>query len=508
MLGPAFWDRLANMPDVDMQDTLLVALGAMVRTQVSADELLGAIVDVVTDLLDADRGTIYLRDADGDELVSIAAHLPEMRELRVPLSQGVAGYVGRTGRVVNVPHSKDDVRHWRKIDETTGYRTDTMLAAPIPGPDGVLGVIQVLNKRAGEFDGDDEALLVILARQAASLLEQTTLSARPRLVKRPLRKPTGVHDALTLGERFNGIIGEGAAMTDLLRDVRRVAETSATVLLRGESGTGKTLVARTIHDNSPRRAAAFAHVDCTTLPDGLIENELFGHERGAFTGASERTIGKVAAAERGTLFLDEVGDIPPAMQAKLLTLLQDRTYAPVGSATRKKADVRIVAATNRDLEELVHRGQFREDLYYRLRVVELRVPALRERGRTDLARLIDHFVDRANRRHGRSVERIKPAALRMLIEHPWPGNVRELENCIEAAVIFSEREIGPEVLSLHAVRPRDDGDAFAAQPSLEELEASYIAYLLNRHDDNRSECARILGIGRNTLLRKIKKFGL
>ena len=508
MLDISFWERLV-MPDIDIEDALLLALGAMVRKRVSADELLGRIVDVVADLLDADRGTIYLRDPDADDLVSIAAHLPEMRELRVPLTQGVAGYVGRTGRVVNVPHSKEDVRHWKKIDETTGYDTDTMLAAPIRGSDGgLLGVIQLLNKRTGAFDDEDEQLLVVLSRQAAALLEQTTLPARPRLVARPERKPARRDDGLTLGERFNGIIGDGPAMTDLLRSVRRVAETDATVLLRGESGTGKTLVARTIHDNSGRRAAPFAHVDCTTLPDGLIENELFGHERGAFTGATERTAGKVAAAQHGTLFLDEVGDLPPGMQGKLLMLLQDRTYSPVGAAQRHDADIRIVAATNRDLEALVRDGLFREDLYYRLRVVELRVPALRERGRDDLAHLIDHFVDRANRRHSRAVQRIRDDARQMLLTHGWPGNVRELENCIEAAVIFSDDEIVPDVLSLNAVRAREPMQVFADQPTLEELEARYIAHLLARHDGNRSECARVLEIGRNTLLRKMKKYGL
>lgn len=508
MLDSNFWERL-QMPDVDIEDALLLALGAMVRKRVSADELLGRIVDVVADLLDADRGTIYLCDPDADELVSIAAHLPEMRELRVPLTQGVAGYVGRTGRVVNVAHSKDDKRHWKKIDETTGYETDTMLAAPIRGTDDeLLGVIQLLNKRSGAFVEADGELLEVLGRQAAALLEQTTLPARPRLVARPERKPPKADDSLTLGERFNGIVGDGPAMTELLRNVRRVAETEATVLLRGESGTGKTLVARTIHDNSPRREAPFAQVDCTTLPDGLIENELFGHERGAFTGATERAIGKVAAAEGGTLFLDEVGDVPLGMQAKLLTLLQDHSYMPVGSTERKSADIRIVAATNRDLEVLVREGKFREDLYYRLRVVELRVPALRERGRADLASLIDHFVDRANRRHGRAVQRIRADAREMLLSHPWPGNVREVENCLEAAVIFSDDEITPDVLSLHAVRPENAGDVFIDEPDLEELEARYIGYLLTRHDGNRSECARVLGIGRNTLLRKIKKYEL
>jgi Nif-specific regulatory protein len=497
------------MSDDDIEDALLLALGALVRRQISADELLGRIVDVMADLLDADRGTLYLLDRDTDELVSIAAHLPEMPELRVPISQGVAGYVGRTGKTVNVPSSEEDARFWKKIDDTTGYQTDTMLCGPIfDSAEELIGVVQLLNKRNGTFGADDEELLEVLATQAASLLEQTTLPARPSLVARPERTNPDTPRP-TLAERFNGVVGSGEKMTGLLRDIRRVAATEATVLLRGESGTGKTLLAQTIHDNSPRRGEPFVVVDCTTLPDGLIENELFGHERGAYTGATTSAEGKVAAAEGGTLFLDEVGDLPLALQGKLLSLLQNRSYMPVGSTTRRAADIRIVAATNRDLEGLVNEGTFREDLYYRLRVVQLEVPALRERSRDDLTSLIEHFVARAARRHGRSIERIDDDALELLLEHRWPGNVRELENCLESAVIFAEREITSDVLSLpQGLSEASSDDPFHDEPTMEELEARYISYLLKKHDGNRSATARTMKIGRNTLIRKLKRYDI
>lgn len=504
---PSFLKRLTAMSEADIEDALLLALGAMVRKRVSADVLLGRIVDVMADLLDADRGTLYLIDPEMDELVSIAAHLPEMKDLRVPLSQGVAGFVGRSGKIVNVPSSEDDDRFWKKIDETTGYETKSLLCGPIRSGDQLIGVVQLLNKRSGSFDADDERLLEILSRQAASLLEQTTLPPRPRLVARPKRRIPTPSEPLSLGERFNGVVGDSEPLRDLLRDVRKVAKTEATTLLRGESGTGKTLIARTIHDNSPRRDAPFVHVDCTTLPEGLIENELFGHARGAYTGATEAAEGRVATAQGGTLFLDEVGDLPVGMQGKLLMLLQNRTYSPVGSATTHTADIRIVGATNRDLEDLVADGRFREDLYYRLRVVQLEVPALRDRGRADLSQLIEHFVDRANRRHSCDVRRIQPDALELLLRHPWPGNVRELENCLESAVIFADDEITLDHLSLPPARPTGN-DPFADEPALADVEARYIGYLLERHDGNRSACARILGIGRNTLLRKMREYGL
>ncbi|MBA2664604.1 MAG: sigma-54-dependent Fis family transcriptional regulator [Bradymonadaceae bacterium] len=515
-----------------MKDTLLLALGGLIRKEISAGQLLQHIVDVMAEFMDADRGTIYLLDEACCELVSVAGHLPEIGEIRVPTSQGVAGFVARSGRVVNLPFCEDDHRFWPSVDNLTGYTTRTMLAGPLHNGAGkLIGVVQLLNKRDGIFSEADQRNFAILSEQAAALLEETTLgvSASPLATTAPTAAP-GEPEAhsLNIGEGFNRIVGRGEAMREVFRTIGRVAPMEATVLLRGESGTGKGLIARALHHNSGRKAGPFIQVDCTTLPEGLMENELFGHERGAYTGAHTRMPGKVEAASTGTLFLDEIGDLPLTLQGKLLTLLQEHSYCPVGSARRLQADIRIVTATNRELERLVDEGRFREDLYYRLRVVQIELPALRGRGRDDLIHLINHFVTKASRRHSRPVVPVRPDALSMLLEYHWPGNVRELENCIESAVIFSDLEISPSTLSL----PRPDATRkvralstheqahqptsssapepvdFGRQPTLREIEARYIQYLLELYEGNRSACARALDIGRNTLLRKMKDYEL
>lgn len=510
-------------------------LWAILQKELQADRLLQSIVDQMATMIDADRASIFLLNPQGNELVSVAAHLPEMKEIRVPVDQGIAGYVARTGALVNIPYCQEDKRFWQQVDQKTGYRTLSMLSGPLyDAHKKLIGVVQFLNKRDGIFTSLDEERFALLAEEVSALLRDTTIGHAPNYLPAPKEEETS-SDPLPLGDRINMFVGQGAAMREILQMIKRVAPTDATVLLRGESGTGKSLVARALHHNSSRSQGPFIQVDCTTLPEGLMENELFGHERGAYTGAHTSNKGKVEMASGGTLFLDEIGDLPPMMQGKLLTLLQERTFHRVGGTQRLKADIRIITATNRPLEQFVKEGRLREDLYYRLRVVEIPMPPLRSRGKDDLLRLINYFIDAASRRHKRKVQLISPEALQLLLSYEWPGNVRELENCLEAAVIFSDGILTPQSLSIHnqvSIDPapplrHESGESsfqaplaspalaspmthhpFTDEPSLRDLEARYIEYLLERYEGNRTDCAKVLGIGRNTLLRKLKSYGL
>jgi DNA-binding NtrC family response regulator len=312
-----------------------------------------------------------------------------------------------------------------------------------------------------------------------------------------------------------GFVGESPAIREVFRIVGKAAPTNATILILGESGTGKELVAEAIHRASPRSRGPFVKVNAAALPESLLESELFGHAKGAFTGATGERAGRFEAAHRGTLFLDEVGEVPPHTQVKLLRALQNREIERLGEQKPRSVDVRLVAATNADLEARVRRGEFREDFYFRLKVVTVRMPPLRER-RADVPLLARHFVRLYAGRHGRAVDGITPEALEVLTSYDWPGNVRELENTIEAAVVLADgREIGPEALPVeaggaHRVEDLPDADAIRipAGTSLPDAERTIILDTLRRTGGNKTAAARILGIGLRTLYRKLESYGL
>ncbi len=420
--------------------------------------MLERIIDEVRVQLGADRGTLYLVDHATCELVSRVAHLPEIRRIRLRIGEGVAGRVAATGEVVRVPPGPTA----RGIDALTGYVTKNLVAAPVVSGGAVVAVLQVLNKPGG-FSDEDVELLAVLSERVAELLDQTSLSAQLRPGH---RQP--------LAFRFNHIVGDSAVMQAVYERTAKAARSMATVLVRGESGTGKELIARAIHENSGRAGCPFVKVDCAALPENLVENELFGHVRGAYTSAGSDASGKVDAALGGTLFLDEIGELGLPVQTRLLRLLQDRCFVRVGGTQSIEADVRFVCATHVDLEEAVRDKRFRQDLYYRLRVIEVRTPALRERGGGDLDRLVDHFLHRFCREHDRDVE-LSDAARAALHGHDWPGNVRELEHCLESAVVLAEGStIERESLALGPHRPAVPGVFRSGVVPLEELERSYV----------------------------------
>ncbi|MEE9554022.1 MAG: sigma-54 dependent transcriptional regulator [candidate division Zixibacteria bacterium] len=306
-----------------------------------------------------------------------------------------------------------------------------------------------------------------------------------------------------------GIIGKSKIMEKLMSEVARIAQSDATVLIRGESGTGKELVARAIHFASPRSQGPFLAINCTSLPETLLESELFGHERGAFTGAVGRHLGRFELANNGTIFLDEIGDISQAIQAKLLRVLETKSFQRLGGGKDINADIRIVSATNRDLETAIKDGKFREDLYYRLNVVPVNIPPLRER-RDDILPLVEHFIETYNRKNNKNVTGITPKAKDLFLNYAWPGNVRELENMIERAIVLSIGEvidlgdIDPFIGSRETASDISSGDDL----NLDRIEKQTITRALKKTGGNLKEAAELLGIHRNTIRMKINKYNI
>jgi DNA-binding NtrC family response regulator len=316
-----------------------------------------------------------------------------------------------------------------------------------------------------------------------------------------------------LGRRyeFDNIIGRSPQMQEIFAAVLRVAPTRATVLLTGESGVGKDLIARAIHFHSPRKDRPLVKINCSALPENLMESELFGYEKGAFTGANTAKPGKFEQADTGTVFLDEIGDVPTSVQVKLLRVLQEREFERLGSNKTQRIDVRMIAATNQDLRAALEQGTFREDLYYRLNVVPLEIPPLRAR-KQDIPPLAEHFVHKLAADTGAKVERITPAAMEKILEYPWPGNVRELENVIERSLVMATgKELDAKDIKLDANRTRAvyAGElSLPAGMSLDQYEQELIRQALKKADGNKSQAARLLGLTRNALRYRLTQMGI
>jgi DNA-binding NtrC family response regulator len=354
-------------------------------------------------------------------------------------------------------------------------------------------------------------------------LEEMKLIVRKELDVHNLREENrSLREALGKRYEYKNIVAHSAKMQEVLATVERVAPTNSTVLLGGESGAGKDLIARAIHQHSRRASGPFVKINCTAIPENLLESELFGYEKGAFTGAVSSKPGKFELADKGTIFLDEIGDVPGTIQVKLLRVLQDREFERLGGTKTLKVDVRVVAATNQDLRAALEQGSFREDLYYRLNVVPINIPPLRER-KEDIPYLVDHFIERFARGSGKAIRGITPAAQKSLMEFHWPGNVRELENIIERAVALSAGDmldVADIRLDLSPSRPAGGDVASAAMsvggapafpPSgvtLEQFEDDIIKEALRRAGGNKSQAARLLGLSRNALRYRLSKMGV
>jgi DNA-binding NtrC family response regulator len=342
-------------------------------------------------------------------------------------------------------------------------------------------------------------------------MEDLVAAVEKALDERTLRREVArLRKEVARPYRFENIIGKSAPMQDVFALIRRLSSSAVNVLITGESGTGKELVARALHFNSPRAKKPFVAVNCAAIPDTLLESELFGYKRGAFTDARSDRPGMFVEADGGTIFLDEIGDLTPALQAKLLRVLQEREIRPLGAARPEKVDVRVLSATNRDLAQRMSEGAFREDLFYRLNVIEVVLPPLRDRAE-DVLPLADHFLSEATSRTGKRIRGFTQPALKVLLAYPWPGNVRELENVVERAIALAEGElIGPDDLPSQ-VRERRSTDvlagALARGLTLAELEREYIHRVLQAEGGNKTRAAQRLGLDRKTLYRKLEEYG-
>jgi Nif-specific regulatory protein len=473
--------------------------------------MLAQVLALLETRLGLGHGMLVLLDPQTDELVIDVAHgftEEERARGRYRVGEGITGAVFESGAPRLIPDLSTEPKFLhRAIRRDLSGAGLSMLAVPVKINAETVGVLSV--DRPG---GADRAVLereLQLLTVAATMIGQV-VQAR-KLVVPPLPMPSSETQSASAG-----IVGQSRVMQKLLDLVKRVAPSRATVLLRGESGTGKELLAHIIHALSPRRDRRFVAVHCASLPVTLLESELFGHERGAFTGAVALRQGRFELADGGTLFLDEVGEIPLSVQTKLLRVIQEREFERVGGQRTIRVDVRIIAATHRPLEQLVRSGDFREDLYYRFNVIPMAVPPLRERTE-DLPLLVEHFVARFNREHGKAVS-ISSAAMALLSDYHWPGNVRELEHCLERLVLLTTRpvitsdEIDALAHFLDLPSAPSSGELSSASASLpqsvEELERARVLDALTRSGWVQARAARRLGLTPRQLSYRIKKYQL
>jgi len=426
----------------------------------------------------------------------------EVKQFDIKVGQGIVGHVAETGESLLIKDVANDKRWYRSISDKIGFKTRSIACVPMKVQDNVIGAIEFINKSDGEaFQQNDIELLNVFADLAALAI----LNARK--FKRVQQENEGLKQALELNHH---IIGESKAIKDVLADALKVADSTASTLILGESGTGKELLARLIHQASPRKERHMITINCAAVPETLLEAELFGHERGSFTGASEQKIGKLELADESTLFLDEIGEMSPTMQAKVLRVLQDGVFYRVGGNTPISIDIRVIAATNQNIAEAVAKGKFREDLYYRLNVVKLHTPPLRDR-KKDVPLIARHFADLFKKEKGNYQIEISRPALDKMMKYDWPGNVRELRNAIERAVVMGNgRQIVPEDL------PMVDGEAtinhvkFSAtlHEAIDDFKKRFIEVNLKHTNGNRSKAATIMGIQRTYLSRLISKYNI
>jgi Nif-specific regulatory protein len=485
--------------------SLLYRLALDMGSASTHDELVQIVLTGLLEGVPAEVGAM-LWVKDGDQL-EVAAH--KHRDPSLHNYKGVSEYVGREVLRTREAVLAEDVardRYLRNRESLADMGATSLICAPVSFGDKVFGLIHLYCTDPHKtLDEEDLQFAVAVAKQLGTVIHQMRRQDSLSRQNRSLRDQLKIESEL---------VGNSPAIKSVETQIARVAGTNATVLIRGESGVGKELVARAIHYSSQRREGPFVCLNCAALSETLLESELFGHEKGAFTGATEKKIGKFEAADHGTIFLDEIGEMSSMTQAKFLRVLEGQAFERVGGNTPIKADVRVVAATNQPLEDSVRKGSFRKDLFFRLQVVEVRMAPLRDR-RADIPLLAVHFLRRFIAETGRKIRGFTPAALQKMQEYHWPGNVRELRNVVERSVALGNGpfldagDIWLSSLDSSGIHPAAPADSDAYQPqSLENIEKAHILRTLQFTDWNKSQSATILGIERSTLDRKIKVYDL
>ena len=470
--------------------------------------LLTQIIESATELTEGEASSLMLLNPENNKLyfeIALGPKGPHVKQYSLNMGEGIAGWVAQKNTSLIVNDAQSDARFYPEIAQKIGFPTSSILAVPMRVRDRLVGVIEIINKRGGKKFGEDDLQWLEAFSTQAALAIQNAQSFQK--VKTELSM---LQDKVRTDEGYHTFIGESRTIREKLDIARKAAETDSSVLLLGESGVGKELFAEQIHLNSPRGSRQFIRVNCAAIPEPLLESELFGHVKGAFTDAVADRRGRFELADGGTIFLDEIADMPLSLQAKLLRVIQNKTFEKVGSSESIQVDVRIIAATNRNLDEEVAEGRFRKDLFYRLNVLPIRIPPLRER-REDIPLLAEFFLRKHSRETKKQIQGFSDSAMEQLLSYSWPGNVRELENAVERAVVFTREEsIRPEYFSLDSGQIAD-GDSYSQKTLREALnifKKHFITKALEANGWHQTRTAKALDIQRSYLSKLVRELNI